>query len=78
MSNHFPNSTQTKILTWNKHVCETCKTDKGEPLVLNGDKEWEQHKKSRHHRKFLKHLRVEEMRKAYFASKQAADSNRTL
>ncbi|CAO0799247.1 unnamed protein product [Mucor circinelloides] len=66
--------TQTKILTWSKHVCETCKTEKGEPLVLNGDKEWEQHKKSRHHRKYLKHLRVEEMRKAYFASKQAAEA----
>lgn len=42
--------------------------------MLNGDKEWEQHKKSRHHRKYLKHLRVEEMRKAYFASKQAAEA----
>ncbi|KAI7892382.1 IPP transferase-domain-containing protein [Mucor mucedo] len=62
--------TQTKILTWNKHTCETCKTDKGEPLVLNGDQEWEQHKKGRHHRKYLKHLRVEEMRKAYFESKK--------
>lgn len=63
-------STQTKILTWNKHVCDTCKTDKGEPLVINGDKEWEQHKKGRFHKKYLKHLKMEEKRKAYFESKK--------
>ncbi|KAI8331796.1 IPP transferase-domain-containing protein [Choanephora cucurbitarum] len=57
---------QTKILTWNKHVCDTCKDNKGEPLVLNGDKEWEQHKKSRFHRKYLKHLKMEALRKAHF------------
>ncbi|KAI7900945.1 IPP transferase-domain-containing protein [Cokeromyces recurvatus] len=62
--------TQTKILTWNKHVCETCKTDKGEPVILNGDKEWEQHKKGRYHKKYLKHLRVQAQRKAYFESQQ--------
>ncbi|CAO3642048.1 unnamed protein product [Mucor hiemalis] len=62
--------TQTKILTWNKHVCETCKNDKGEPLVLSGDKEWENHRKGRQHRKFLKHLRVQEMRKAYMDFKK--------
>ncbi|KAI8095268.1 IPP transferase-domain-containing protein [Thamnidium elegans] len=69
--------TQTKILTWNKHTCETCKTDKGEPLVLNGDQEWEQHKKGRHHRKYLKHLRVEEKRKAYLESKKKEQEEQT-
>ncbi|KAL4208202.1 IPP transferase-domain-containing protein [Rhizopus microsporus] len=62
--------TQSRVLNWKKYVCDICKTDKGEPLQLNGDKEWEQHKKSRFHRKYVKHLKVEAMRKAYLESKK--------
>ncbi|KAI8982267.1 IPP transferase-domain-containing protein [Mycotypha africana] len=62
--------TQTKILTWSKYTCETCKTEKGEPLVLNGEEEWKQHQKSRFHRKYLKHLKMEAMRKAHLKKKQ--------
>jgi tRNA dimethylallyltransferase len=32
--------------------------------------EWQQHKKSRYHRKYVKHLKVEAMRKAYMELKK--------
>jgi tRNA dimethylallyltransferase len=48
-----------------------CKTAKGDSLVLNGDLEWEQHQKSRLHRKFLKKIRVDEMRRQYMEKKAA-------
>ncbi|KAI8978388.1 IPP transferase-domain-containing protein [Pilobolus umbonatus] len=70
--------TQTRVLSWKKYTCDVCKDDKGEVLVLNGDKEWEQHKKSRYHRKYIKHLRVEEMRKAYMNSKKVEAKIRAL
>ncbi|KAG1140025.1 hypothetical protein G6F37_000901 [Rhizopus arrhizus] len=62
--------TQSRVLNWKKYVCDVCKTDKGEPLQLNGDMEWQQHKKSRYHRKYVKHLKVEAMRKAYMELKK--------
>ncbi|KAI8880649.1 tRNA isopentenyltransferase [Backusella circina FSU 941] len=62
---------QTKVLQWKKHTCDVCKTAKGDCLVLNGDLEWEQHKKSRLHRKFLKKIRVDEMRRQYMEKKAA-------
>ncbi|KAI9260147.1 IPP transferase-domain-containing protein [Sporodiniella umbellata] len=62
--------TQSRVLNWKKYVCDVCKTDKGEPLQLNGDIEWQQHKKGRFHRKYVKHLKVEAARKAYFESKK--------
>ncbi|KAI8067747.1 tRNA isopentenyltransferase [Gongronella butleri] len=49
--------TQSRILTWQNHVCPVCKTDKGDQVTLYGDVEWEQHKKSRWHRKSVKNLK---------------------
>lgn len=62
--------TQSRVLNWKKYECDVCKTDKGEPLQLNGDIEWQQHKKSRFHRKYVKHLKVEASRKAYMESRK--------
>ncbi|KAI9249733.1 IPP transferase-domain-containing protein [Phascolomyces articulosus] len=45
---------QTRVLTWQKHTCHTCRTQTGEPLILHGDLEWKQHVTSRSHRKGLK------------------------
>ncbi|ORX46079.1 tRNA isopentenyltransferase [Hesseltinella vesiculosa] len=49
--------TQSRILGWQNHTCPICKTDKGDQLILYGDIEWEQHKKSRWHRKSIKTLK---------------------
>lgn len=48
------NSSQTRVLTWQKHTCSVCKTPNGESLIVNGDLEWKQHVSSRGHRAALK------------------------
>ncbi|KAI8138292.1 IPP transferase-domain-containing protein [Fennellomyces sp. T-0311] len=45
---------QTRILTWQKHTCTVCRTNTGDPLVLHGDLQWQQHVAGRAHRKCLK------------------------
>ncbi|CAO3641366.1 unnamed protein product [Cunninghamella blakesleeana] len=54
--------TQTRVLTWKNHVCSVCKTEKGDDVILYGDIEWEQHRKSRWHRKSIKNKKVKEMK----------------
>ncbi|KAL0097024.1 tRNA isopentenyltransferase [Phycomyces blakesleeanus] len=53
--------THARVLNWKKHVCPVCITNKGEVAIMNGDLEWEQHKKSRWHRKSSKRKRMEEL-----------------
>lgn len=48
------NSSQTRVLTWQKHTCSVCKAASGESLIVNGDLEWKQHLSSRGHRAALK------------------------
>ncbi|KAI7861640.1 putative tRNA isopentenyltransferase [Spinellus fusiger] len=52
----------TRILNWKKHVCPVCTTSKGEAIVMNGDNEWEQHQKSRGHRRTSKQKRLKEIK----------------
>ncbi|KAI8097317.1 tRNA isopentenyltransferase [Halteromyces radiatus] len=59
--NHIQD-TQTRILTWKNHTCPVCKTDKGDQVILYGDIEWEQHRKSRWHRKSIKNKKLEEIK----------------
>ncbi|KAI8344209.1 tRNA isopentenyltransferase [Chlamydoabsidia padenii] len=54
--------TQSRILSWTNHTCPVCKTDKGDQVILYGDIEWEQHRKSRWHRKSIKHQKLQEIR----------------
>ncbi|CAO3636519.1 unnamed protein product [Cunninghamella echinulata] len=54
--------TQTRILTWKNHICPVCKSEKGDHVILYGDIEWEQHRKSRSHRKSIKNKKLKEMK----------------
>ncbi|KAI9300690.1 hypothetical protein BJ944DRAFT_20246 [Cunninghamella echinulata] len=54
--------TQTRILTWKNHICPVCKSEKGDHVILYGDVEWEQHRKSRSHRKSIKNKKLKEMK----------------
>lgn len=63
MTNLMCSTSEARTLKWKKHVCPICKTDSGEPAVLNGDLEWQQHITGRWHRKSLKRLKNEENRR---------------
>ncbi|SAM00045.1 hypothetical protein [Absidia glauca] len=56
--------TQSRILSWTNHTCPVCKTDKGDQVILYGDVEWEQHRKSRWHRKSIKNQKHLELKKS--------------
>ncbi|KAF7724780.1 hypothetical protein EC973_000736 [Apophysomyces ossiformis] len=64
-----PMDTQTRVLSWRKHVCPVCRTPEGDEVVVNGDNEWEQHKSSRRHRKSAKFRRLEELGRGTFKNK---------
>ncbi|KAI8373023.1 IPP transferase-domain-containing protein [Radiomyces spectabilis] len=50
--------THSRVLNWKKYTCPICRTEKGEEAVLNGEMEWQQHLKSRWHRKSTKHQKL--------------------
>ncbi|KAG0165712.1 hypothetical protein DFQ28_008383 [Apophysomyces sp. BC1034] len=61
--------TQTRVLSWKKHVCSVCRTPEGKEFVVNGDNEWDQHKSSRRHRKSVKFRKIEELGRSVFKNK---------
>ncbi|ORZ25959.1 IPP transferase-domain-containing protein [Absidia repens] len=54
--------TQSRILSWTNHICPVCKSEKGDQVILYGDIEWEQHRKSRWHKKSIKHQKLQAKR----------------
>ncbi|CAM0139966.1 unnamed protein product [Umbelopsis sp. WA50703] len=50
---------RSKLLNWQKHVCEICTSSPEKPVILNGDLEWKQHLSSRLHRKNRKRVKMQ-------------------
>ncbi|RUS17983.1 IPP transferase-domain-containing protein [Endogone sp. FLAS-F59071] len=55
--------TATRVFTWQKHTCEVCVSNGGVPMMVNGDREWEQHLRSQRHRRNVAKRKNEEQRK---------------